>query len=304
MNRYQKQHKALGTTVFITLVTENNEEKADKILRQIINKIDDFDNQFSRFKETSELTKFNSYPGQKTKVSEDFLDLIKVSQKLGLATKGIFNPLVLPSLQKSGYMGSWTKDVKKATKNTDYSNREDADVADIELGEDWAMIPVNSAIDFGGIGKGYLLDKLRLDLDRKDTVGYWISLGGDIICSGYDIDNQDWSVNIASATDETKSVGTVKNSKGKVLAIATSGTTKRRGTLNGREWHHIIDPRTGRPAESDILTCTVTASSGVKADIYAKCILIEGSALSHKYIEDGLVKSICLQLSDGSIRNI
>lgn len=304
MNRFQRQHKALGSTAYITLVTKSSETKSNKIIEKIIEEIDYFENQFSRFKDDSLITKVNLSAGSQTKVNKEFLQIVKLSKELSLKTKNIFNPLILPNLQSAGYLGSWTKDVTKATNNTDFSEREIASTNEIELGDDWVMIPKNSALDFGGIGKGYLLDKLQLTLERQDLVGYWISLGGDIICSGYDLDNLDWSIDIQNAEDGQEPIGKIDNNNGRVLAIATSGITKRKGIHNNEEWHHIIDPRTGKPAHTDILTCTVSAHTGTSADVFAKCILIEGSHSASKYIKEGFVNNIYLQLSNGTNKNI
>jgi thiamine biosynthesis lipoprotein len=301
MNRFQRQFKALGSEVFITVVTAGEQSYAEDLIDKTIDTTNRFEEQFSRFIPNSELTKFNNSSGTKLAVTKSIRDLLALSKEYIDKTDGIFNPFILPVLQKSGYMGSWTKDVSKAQAGMDYSNRSQAGFDDIEIGDSWAKIPKDSAIDFGGIGKGYLLDQLQLQLERQDLTGYWVSLGGDILCSGYDIDNLDWSINIQSALDQTKQVGEISNIKGSVLGIATSGITKRKGVHNGKAWHHIIDPRINRPAETDILTATVTAKSATAADVYAKCILIEGSSNAQKYLDNQLVDSICLQLVDSSI---
>jgi FAD:protein FMN transferase len=162
-----------------------------------------------------------------------------------------------------------------------------------------ASIPTGTALDFGGIGKGYLLDELAEFLDPKLTtaqlVGYWLSLGGDIICAGHDLDSQPWQVAIQSALELAKNVDIIKNEAGRKLAIATSGVTKRQGLKDGQAWHHIINPRTSKPADTNILTATVTADEAVAADVYAKCVVIAGAEQAKKYQAQGVIQSFLTQ---------
>jgi FAD:protein FMN transferase len=157
-------------------------------------------------------------------------------------------------------------------------------------------------LDFGGIGKGYLLDNLSKMISSRHVAGYWLSLGGDIICSGHDVDGQPWRVGVQNATESTENIQYIENRHGDMLAIATSGTTKRKGIRNGTKWHHIIDPRSGLPAETDILTVTATAKSAVIGDVYAKVAVIAGSKEAVRILrKEKQLDSFILQLEDGSV---
>jgi thiamine biosynthesis lipoprotein len=176
----------------------------------------------------------------------------------------------------AGYLGSWPRPAE-GNAATDFRAREVRDVRTIVIGDDWAQIPNDSAIDFGGIGKGFLLDKIGARLDKANVNNYWLSLGGDILCDGHDVDGKLWRVGVQSAGDPNAQVGTITNGSGTKRGIATSGTTKRRGTHAGASWHHLIDPRTQAPAETDVLTASVACSTATEADVYAKCLVIIGS---------------------------
>ena len=87
--------------------------------------------------------------------------------------------------------------------------------------------------------------------------------------------------------------------------MATSGTTKRQGTNENGTWHHIIDPRTGQPANTDILTATVGSSTATEADIYAKCVVIRGSKEMNQCMDDYNLKALLLQTKQfNTIRSI
>jgi thiamine biosynthesis lipoprotein len=123
------------------------------------------------------------------------------------------------------------------------------------------------------------------------VAGYWLSLGGDILCNGSDAGGNLWKIGIAKA-DHPDEAAAYITSDGDRYAIATSGITKRKGA----DWHHIIDPRSGRPATTDILTATVTGESATAADVYAKCLVILGARQAVKFIKDHSLASALLQI--------
>jgi thiamine biosynthesis lipoprotein len=275
------------------LISTQDEAYITAIFDELHVKIHDFEERFSRFIATSELTLFNGSAGQNTKVTHQFSDLLYAAKDLSIKTNGIYNPFILPDLQRAGYMRSWNNDYQPI----DYTDRKLFYAADIKIYHDSAKIPASSAIDFGGIGKGYLLDQLHNYLLNQNLDGYWVSLGGDIICFGYDLDEADWQILIQDANYTDKTVGQYSNDDGQFLAIATSGVTKRKGVHKGKAWHHIIDPHTGQPTKSAILTATITATTAKDADVYCKSIVIGGIDEAIKLKSDGLIQSYLLQLT-------
>jgi len=270
MPRYQQSRHALGSDAHITIVI-NKDVDPEPTFELLWRYIDAFEQRFSRFKEDSELTLFNRRAGHALVVSVKFRQLLLTAKEMALRTDGVYNPFILPALQHAGYKGSWP-DASIAPGTLNYEHRSLASSEDIEVKGKTAHIPKNTALDFGGIGKGYLLDQLSELLQKKGIGNYWVSLGGDIICDGADGDGEPWRIAIQDARDTGKAIASVVT-KGAHLAIATSGITKRKG----EGWHHIIDPRTNEPAKTDILTATVCTQSATNADIFAKCLVICGS---------------------------
>ena len=297
MQRYQRQYQALGSTVILTQVSSQPAAAADQVFERLTDYIGAFEQQFSRFRPDSELTRFNRRAGQRTPVTPAFRQLLLSCKAMGEATGGLYNPFILPALQQAGYVGSWPTPAQ--TPAPDYRERGIVPVTALEIGADWAQVPVGSALDFGGIGKGYLLDRLGELLAAERVAHYWLSLGGDILCAGTDLDDQPWRVGIESAVTAGDAVGELVHRGPLPLGIATSGITKRRGVTNGIAWHHIIDPRTGMPAATTLLTATVTAPRAVDADIYAKCIIIAGPEAAEVYRHAGYITDFSLQTDDG-----
>lgn len=280
MNRLQQTGKALGSEVVLTVVAVQN-SKIDAIFKKMWQQIQDFEQRFSRFKTDSELSIFNAFAGGHVAVSPEFNALLTTSYSMARTTNGLYNPFILPALQRAGYKGSWpTPDI--ADSKLDYVDRKVADWHDIEISDSWAMIPSNAAIDFGGIGKGFLLDELGESLHAQGIQNFWLSLGGDILCAGFDAPGTPWKIAIQDSRHEQVTATFVTND-GKTMAVATSGVTKRKGVGESGGWHHIIDPRTNAPANTDVLTATVCAMSATEADVYAKCLVVTGSTEAKEF---------------------
>ena len=285
MECFQQKDQALGSEVVLTLVTAGTTE----LFELLWQKINEFERQFSRFLAQSELSQFNHRAGERVAISPTFVALLKKVKQQAVATNGLFNPFILPALERAGYDYSWI------TGSPALSGAKNVVPAEqLTVGEDWAHIPAGTALDLGGIGKGYLLDSLA-NLVTADFSGYWFSLGGDILANGKDAVGLPWQIGIQSARDLGKTITEVVIPNPGRLAVATSGVTKRRGVKDGRPWHHLIDPRTGEPAETDVLTATVCAPSATEADVYASCAVILGKEDGQRFLREKGITEFYLQ---------
>ena len=295
MRRLQETKHALGSTGILTLVVADEAASAgEALMQELWHMITVFERRFSRFLPDSELTKCNQQAGHMTAISPEFRKLVVCATSMAEATGGLYNPFVLPALQRAGYKGSWPHP-ERANAATSFESGRLARAGDLTIGDTWLRLPPHTALDFGGIGKGYLLDQLAEYIDDQPLVeGYWLSLGGDIICSGHDLEGAAWTVGVQHAIRTDEQVAAISNN-GKKLAIATSGTTKRKGTQDGKSWHHIIDPRTGESAQTDVLTATVIAPNATDADVYAKCLVLLGSAAAKEWASEKRIAKAILQ---------
>lgn len=295
MSIYQQTNTALGSQAVISLALDKTTKQVQTIFDELWRAIYGFEQAYSRFLPDSELTQFNELAGENVPISNDFKQFLVRSKELALDTDNLFNPFILPALQRAGYKHSLV-DAKRA--GPDYSNRRVASPDKLEIGTGMARIPKDAALDSGGIGKGYLLDLLGGLLANHNAQNYWISLGGDILASGSMDEGTTWEIDIPNAIDQTKTVARVNVPKGRLLAIATSGVTKRKGIQNNKAWHHIIDPATGEPALTDILTATVCMQNGVLADVYASCIVTLGTKKYEQFMKTHGIKDVMVQTAD------
>lgn len=288
MKLFQEKREIYTSEAVLTLIC--SEEDSKKLFLMLWEKIEDFYQRFSRFLPQSELSKINQNGGRKQKVSPQMVEFLKASVKGADISDNIFNPFILPDLQKAGYVGSMPN-VQEFDPNLNYSGRETSGILDLRIGDDWVQIPANSAIDSGGAGKGYLLDEISREIELLGIENYWFSLGGDIIFAGTNLNELGWNFQIDGLPDsDSRSTG------GRKMALATSGVTKRKG----ENWNHLIDPRTNKSTQSDVLTATVTSDTALEADIFAKTLVILGSGDSQEFISRKKIKYTLLQLKDGA----
>ena len=293
MNTVSQTNIALGSEATLKIVSDASAKQQQELFVELWTKIYAFEKQFSRFLPYSELSMFNRSAGIRQPISPAFKELLLTAQKLSAETKGLFNPFLLPAIQRAGYTRSFVEGAESDV-HDDYSDKAVVAIEKLEIGTDWACIPYGTAIDLGGCGKGYLADQLAKALQGK-VIGYSVSLGGDIVTFGTDKHGQNWNVLIQSANAiEGEAVGDITMPKTQ-YAIATSGTTKRKGIHNGKSWHHIIDPNTLQPSQTDLIMTTVGHESGVYADVLASCAIIVGSKKAPSLLKRFAVRDFVLQ---------
>lgn len=300
--QYYQEQIALGSKTGLSIVSTAESSQVGLLYNELWRSIFMFERQFSRFLPGSELSMLNRNAGAKQVISSEFREILLAASRLAQETGGLYNPFILPALQASGYSHSRVPGHEQDAVD-DHSKKAVTSIDKLEVGDDWARIPYGTAIDLGGCGKGYLADQLRSQLPEIVT-GYWLSFGGDIVVGGNDEQGQAWTVNIEAADDPGKNIGTIMSSS--ACGVATSGTTVHKGKKARKSWHHIIDPRTRQPAETDVLLATVCHDSALYADVLASCAVILGSQQGIPFLKQHAVKSAVLQCQsrDGTTRTM
>jgi thiamine biosynthesis lipoprotein len=274
--KYNQTNLALGSDVALTLVSDKPFAEIDTIFAGLWHYIYAFERSFSRFIPKSEISLFNRSAGVRTKITPEFKDLLSAAKAISEKTGGVYNPFILPALQRTGYKRSAVPGYEHDVVD-DYSRRRVGSIEELQIGQDWAEIPSDTAIDMGGCGKGYLADKLGRILMDIDVANYRLSLGGDIATAGTDELGDKWLIGIQDATNLGGEIQKTIECPVKPFAVATSGTFKRKGYVADKDWHHIIDPITLESAVTDVRLATVCADMALQADVLASCAVIVGS---------------------------
>jgi thiamine biosynthesis lipoprotein len=216
----------------------------------------------TRFEENSELSRLNAARGRWFAVSPELEALLRESLRAFEVSDGLVNVAVLPALLAAGYTRDFAAGPTASTEPSPVPPL--SDVLRVRPGK--ARLFQGAAVDLGGIAKGWLADRTAERLGDNALV----NLCGDLFARGGGTTGEGWPVGFGDRTLLLKDMG-----------AATSGTTKR-AWVGG---HHLIDPRTGLPAQSDLSAVSVLASTATDAEIYAKVALLLGSRGAPKWLE-------------------
>jgi FAD:protein FMN transferase len=275
------EFRAMNTTIF--LAAEG--ERAVQGMQAAKGFIDECEQRFSRFLPASELTQLNRYTGEWSPVSKDLMEMLELARKYYQETRGIFDPAILPDLKQAGYDRSMDEirahGVGEAVPTSNRSWRRTFEQVDFDLPENQVRLPHGMEIDLGGIAKGWIV-KQAAALLRQYSEVCGVSAGGDILFIGQPEDGLGWDVYLEDPRDPAQMLAQLNIPSG---AVATSSIMKRSWQQGSRPRHHLIDPRTGEPAQAEWLSATVICPDIIAADIYAKTILIGGPHTAEELIQ-------------------
>ncbi len=249
----------------------------------------------SRTKKGSDIYKVNHAGGEWVRVDGDTAELLEKGIYYGELSDGKFDITIgkaedLYDFHSDTHRVPSAGELKDAAASVDYRN--------IEIkGRDVRLKDKNSEIDLGGIGKGYIADRVAALLKSEGVTSAIVSLGGNIVTVG-DKDGEPFTVGIEKPfSDQSEIIGTVLM---KDETIVTSGTYERYFRKNGKFYHHILDPGTGLPADTDILGVTIISGAGNSADCdsLATYCLILGKEKALKLI-GGMDGYECLIIDTG-----
>ncbi len=217
----------------------------------------------TRFTEDSELSRFNAAAGSWMGVSDELGALLRESLRAFEISGGLVHAGTLEGLRAAGY----TRDFALGGTPTGPAPQPPRPLPELlEVREGEARLAKGAALDLGGIAKGWLADRLSERLGANNLV----NLCGDLMARGDGDNGEGWPVGFGEKTVLMKD-----------MAAATSGTTKRSW---GPGLHHLIDPRTSRPAVTDLKEVSVLAKTATDAEIYAKVALLLGAAEGERWL--------------------
>lgn len=231
---------------------------------------------FSRFDSNSELSRLNRSNGNPMLVSDTLLEVLSLALEHRRLTMGIYDPFILPVLEQAGYSESFDllkdkHDIR--TKNSEADAEKSGQELLLNVGLKSAQLLGGGRMDLGGIVKGWSVDRIANRFIQKGFPAGMINAGGDLYVWGGN-DRSPWEIEIEDPWNETDLVATVRLKQG---AAATSSILGRKWRTEQGIMHHLIDPRTKAPAQSDVVQCTVIGNSVAECEVYAKVICILGS---------------------------
>ena len=236
---------------------------------------------WSRFAPGSDIDRLNTAAGSPVPVSRSTITLLQTMVAAANATGGRYDPTVLPALLEAGYRAS-IDDADRITTLPSGPHRSCVGMSEVHIDGDASTVtlPPDVAIDPGGIGKGLAADLVAEQLVLDGAAGALVSIGGDLAVAGESPQGHGWEVEVEDPHHPARALAHLGIPCG---GVATSSTISRRWTSHGRNTHHVIDPHTGAPSETDLATVTVVARRAWLAEAHATGALLGGSGHVRAY---------------------
>jgi FAD:protein FMN transferase len=273
---------AMGSEITVWLETPDS-ESATTTLAQVKTLFEDNEQALSRFRADSELSQLNAQSGKWVTVSDLLWDVLTLALEMAAITDGRFDPTTLNALEQHGYTVSFEQLVKKSENNLAQSQNPvlfPGRWADVRLDErrHAVSLPAGVRVDLGGIAKGYTAQQAVSMLWERGPC--LVDAGGDLVAGSAPQDCPGWPVAISSPwISETVAPPDMFTLWIANEALATSGIDYRNWQRDGRLMHHLIDPTSGAPSETDGLTATILADNAAVAEAWATATMVAGSSL-------------------------
>ncbi len=204
-------------------------------------------------------------------LSADTYDLLVKAIAVSRRTDGAFDPTVYPLVVAWGF----TKDEQHVpTQEALDAARSLVGYERLESDLDVTYFSIDGKLDFGGIAKGYAAQKAIDLLQSRGVETAFLSLGGNVQTLGSKPDGEKWIVGIADPNTPSQAIACLRFTGS--LALVTSGGYQRYFDENGVRYHHILDPKTGYPADSGLASVTVLAHDGALADGLSTALFVMG----------------------------
>jgi len=223
---------------------------------------------FTRFLPASELAHLNAGDGRYLPVSSEMFAMLEAALWAFEESEGLVNAAVLPAMVSAGYDRPFRLGLTEPASAAPVQLPPLPQLLILDAATRSAALAPGAALDLGGIAKGALADLLIEELGDNAVC----NLGGDVRIRGTGPERDGWHIGLCDHSAVALTEG----------AVCTSGTTRRRW---GQSSHHLIDPRTGLPARTDLAEVSVVTDSALRGEVYAKCAMLLGSAAGLAFLE-------------------
>lgn len=247
----------------------------NRLLDEAARRVTKIEEKMSAYDPKSEISLLNRNAGLRpVTVSAETFRLLKLARDLGKLSGGAFDITIHPLVKlwginkKPGFVPA-ARDIERARKLVDHN--------DLMLDESKHTAYLKrpgQAADLGGIAKGYAADEVKRLLAEGGVKSAIINLGGNVVAVGSRPDGRPWRIGVQNpASVRGESLGTLFVTD---RTVVTSGSNERFFISGGKRYHHLIDPRTGAPAQSGLLSVTAVGESSAEADALTTAAFVLG----------------------------
>lgn len=284
--------RAMNTDVTVELLSDRT--NSQDLVLDVERLFASVERRLSRFNPASELSQLNAAPQAAFVASPLLIDAVEAALWAASATAGLYDPTLLDALESAGYDRSFERiefpeplsqssPVFAANRASSAAHYRPFTFRSIQVNRARRQIirPAGLRLDLGGMGKGWTVDRAA---DALQGLGpFLVNAGGDLFAYHSPPGKNGWLIEISHPLNPEETVAQIELHH---RALATSTIARRRWRHNGQLKHHLIDPRTGCPAQTDAISVSVTAPRTVIAEVYAKIALILGVERGLAFLQD------------------
>jgi thiamine biosynthesis lipoprotein len=287
---FRRSFPSMGTTVRVVASPGADPRRAARGTARVGRIFEREDRRFSRFRPDSELSRVNAAAGRWIRVSRPFAELTQRAVAAAAETDGLFDPTVLPALRAAGYDRDYREVRAGAAERGRLGSDDDTALREIrrelralviknaapcgawrsiEVDDDSVRLPDGAELDFGGIAKGWTVDRACRALAGLP----WaiVDAGGDLRVAGSPSDGLEIGVEDPWRPGE--------ESLRLRLSTGALATTSVRVRAWGPGLHHVIDPRTALPSLTPVVQATVWAPTCTDAEVWSKAAVLAGAPI-------------------------
>ena len=287
---YHRTRILMGTVVEIKVRNEN-EEKSIKAIEEAFKEIKRIDDLFSTYNPDSPISKINNTRDTLITVDPEIYELMVICDSIRQLTAGAFDVSLNNLLTTWGFDGDDPKVPEKVEIKT----------ALIKSG--WGNISLmrnnkfnlssNVGLNFGAITKGYAVERAIKILKRNSITNALVNAGGEIKT----IDN-DWIIGIQHPRIPNQIIEKIKPNK---FSVATSGDYEKYFEIEGKRYHHILNPETGYPADS-LISVTILHKDCTMADALATAVFVLGPVKGLNFVEGSPDTEVMMINTEGTVK--
>jgi len=281
--------RALGTDVFLKIVLGNpgEKKKANEDLFRAKKIFFEKEKIFSRFDQDSEISKLNKNLSVWQSVSSDISYLSERALRYNEKSGGLYDPRIISILEKIGY--------ERDFRGTNFSKLKLPDKLEKiseKLGKDLKIrgreIFFGRRMDFSGIAKGYIVDQVAEFLKKMGWKNFLVDAGGDMNIFGLNGEGEKWKISI-EGIPEKKMMLEISD-----RGIATSGISRKKWTISGKKFHHLVNPKNPNEYSYELRTVSVIAKNTENADGRAKTLVLMGKEKGMDFAKRNNIAAIFL----------
>jgi thiamine biosynthesis lipoprotein len=263
------QQPLMGTVWNIEVVDEGRPDQARAAVEKAYAELERIDRLMSEWKPESPISQVNAVAGQHpVEVPAELREMLERSIRYSVATEGTFDV----TWRGMGNIWHFDDAFQPPTKQAVEAARKNVDYRAIQIDGNRVFLPSGMSIGLGGIAKGYAVDRAAAVLKGYGFPDSLVDGGGDVMLSGTRL-GQPWTIGIQDPRQPHGTILGVMHLTN--CALVTSGDYERFRIVNGIRYHHIIDPRTGYPADASI-SVSVLSKSAEQGVVLAKGVFILG----------------------------